>query len=122
MKLRKVSTASGRKAHPNTLKALKKHEFKPGEEWTGNAGGRPGGSITISELQKQYIFDPAHAEEIREIVKESIARAKKSGLDLDKLQERTEGKVPDGLKHSGTINLVVEYREGKVDDDVAYDS
>jgi len=117
---RNLSTSKKKRIlNPNSLANLK--PAKPGE--THNPGGRPKGSITISERIKRYIFDPKNEVEVQKIVNNLMKRSLEENYSLGVVMERTEGKVPDKKEHSGTINLVVEYRDDKpVDEDAAYDS
>lgn len=45
-------------------------QFKSGEEWTGNANGRPKGSISLKDKVRNFLEE--HPEEVEEIVKHFV--------------------------------------------------
>jgi len=91
--------------HPNSLKNLKEHEFKPGE--SGNPGGRPPGIKYVSEALRDLL---ASDEELVDKLARKLAdRALKNSYDLNILMERTEGRVTQPIGGSGEITLRVVY-------------
>ena len=116
-----ITTKTKRIIHPNSLANLK--PVQPGEKL--NPIGRPKGSSITEHVRDKLRLSPERADAIAEkwIRELEEFKTKDKAALLREILDRDEGKVPDGLKHSGTINLVVEYRDKPVDDDdVAYDS
>lgn len=111
---RKTESKSGK--HPNSLANLK--PFKPGAEWTGNAGGVPKGTIFVTDRVRRKLADRSYDNKFEQIADNLINRAVTKDNALVNLLDRTEGKVPDKKEHSGTIKLVVEYRDKPIDEDV----
>jgi hypothetical protein len=87
--------------------------FKPGIDWTGNAGGRPPGesftSLLRQALETKNKTDPSWRHRL---VAQAIQRAAEGDLDALKwIAEKTEGKVKDEarVEHGGKIDVEVTY-------------
>ena len=69
--------------------------FKPGQ--SGNPGGRPKG-ISMSKV----LTDELSVEEARKVIRAVVRRAKKGDVKAASLLfDRTDGKAPQPLEHSG---------------------
>jgi len=91
--------------HPNSLKNLKEHGFKPGQ--SGNPAGRPPGIKYVSEALRDLL---AGDEKLVDKLARKLAdRALKNSYDLNILLDRTEGKVTQPIGGSGEITLRVVY-------------
>ena len=114
--------------HPNSLKAIKAHEFKSGDEWTGNAGGRPKKRPMTDEyfadlnepippkeckrlgLPKGTLFARGHARQ------RNLDGIQPGGyLASKEIREAIEGKAPLRLEIQGTerkvVTLMVRYEK-----------
>lgn len=89
--------------HPNSLKSIKDHGFKPGQ--SGNPKGRPKGIRYVSEALRELLKDPEVAENLAQ---ELMKRAKKSDSALDILLDRTEGKVTQPIGIDPTMPVVID--------------
>jgi len=74
--------------------------FKPGDEWAGNASGRPKGSISAIGRVKQ-IFEEC-PEEFEEFIKKYI----KDPNNRKHIVEMIDGK-PEGSSNDTNINVVI---------------
>jgi hypothetical protein len=141
---KKDGPQKNKKATPKQLEALKKHQYKKGAEWKGNATGRPKGSG--SKLISQAYEAILH-QEIPDWVKEKLevdgkvtwsdligiqlvkkAAGLKSEINFNaitELREVTEGKLPDSHELTGkdgaplqapTFSIPVEFVDPKKKD------
>lgn len=91
--------------------------FMPGQ--SGNPGGRPKRSWlteVTEELLEEMMSDPAQRAEYKQSLKQKLlAKGVVSAMTLDKVWERTEGKVAQPVRVSGelTVSLAEELREGE---------
>lgn len=83
--------------------------FKPGAEWTGNAGGRPKKkwlTELAEELLEEICSDDSQRQEFKAALKgKLLSKGVVSAMTLDKMWERTEGKVPQDLNLGGEVTL-----------------
>jgi hypothetical protein len=101
------TTKYPRGRHPNSLKNIKEHGFKPGK--SGNPGGTRKGVHYISEALREILQDP---EDVRKIAQRIIKDAMAGNYNaINFLADRTEGKVPLGLTSDGEITIKVVYED-----------
>ena len=79
---------------------LKPYRFKPGAEWTGNAGGRPKDDLSAQIARGVFIKDPARIE--KALFK---ALLKGSARLFVALSDRGFGKVPQPIEVPGLENV-----------------
>lgn len=93
--------------------------FKSGDEWTGNAGGRPKKSLlteATQEMLEEKLSDPVERKKWKDaqwgkMLKSGVVGA----MFMDTAWDRTEGKVAQPVKVSGelNINLADEIRKAR---------
>lgn len=101
-----------RKPHPNSLANLK--PFQPGQ--SGNPGGRKKHwlSDVFQETLEERLSDPALRQQFKDALWSKLLSEKVVGsMTLDKVLERTEGKVADQLQVSGDVALTISDRLAK---------
>lgn len=93
--------------HPNSLKALKEHGFKPGQ--SGNPKGRSKRIQYISEALRDLLEKPGNAREIAERIIKDAKAGNYNAINF--LADRTEGKVVQPF--AGQIKGDVIFQIGK---------
>jgi len=93
---------------------LKENQFKKGAEWTGNAKGRPKGSISvIGALKKAFEENPEQFEEF-------LARYKSNPNNEKHITEMIDGKAQAKLDVTtdgeAITPLLVKFIDDKSDD------
>ena len=89
--------------------------FQPGQ--SGNPGGRPKRNLlteVTEELLEEMMSDPKQRMEYKQSLKAKLlAKGVVSAMTLDKVWERTEGKVAQPVRVSGelTVSLAAEMRQ-----------
>lgn len=105
----KKSTGNSEKNREKRLANLK--PFKPGQ--SGNPSGRPK-KTPITSIYEKIFDDPANLEKIEESILATILAGRMgSVLTLKEAAERLEGKVKQGMEHSGEIALTLADRMKK---------
>lgn len=85
--------------------------FKPGQ--SGNPSGRPK-KTPITSIYEKIFDDPANLEKIEKSILATILAGRMgSVLTLKEAAERLEGKVKQGMEHSGEIALTLADRMKK---------
>ena len=95
--------------NPNSLANLK--PYKPGAEWTGNAGGVPKGTIFITDRARRKLADRSYDQKFEKMVDNWINRAIEANADLDALLNRTEGKVTNPVDVTGHVDIALTYKQ-----------
>ncbi len=94
--------------------------FQPGEAWTGNAGGRPKRkwlTEVADELLKEKLSDPKAREEYKKHLWDKLTKSNVVGaMTLDRVWERTEGKMPTNVKVGGELTVTISERLKKARD------
>ena len=98
---------------------LKDYQFKSGADWKGNASGRPRKTLltdAFEEMLEEKLNDPderrrfiqAHWEKL-------LSKTVVSSMTLEKILDRTEGKVSQPVQVSGdlTVSLSDEIRKAR---------
>jgi len=88
--------------------------FKPGVEWTGNAGGRPKRkwlTEVADELLKEKLSDPEAREQYKKHLWDKLTKSNVVGaMTLDRVWERTEGKMPTQVNVDGQVTVTISER------------
>jgi hypothetical protein len=89
--------------------------FMPGQ--SGNPGGVPKNkwlSDVTEEMLEEKLKDPKFREQYKDSLwKKLLAQGVVSAMTLDKIWERTEGKVTQTVDVNGTLNITISERMRK---------
>lgn len=86
--------------------------FKPGQ--SGNPGGRPKRkwlTDVTEELLEEKLSDPQYRADYKEQLWQKLLSGRVVGaMTLDRVWERTEGKIPQSLELNGEITITLSER------------
>lgn len=123
MPVAKKSNSDSQKTEKKTMSAASLANLKPfksGEEWTGNAGGRPKkGPLTeaTEEMLAEKLSNPVERERWKNAQWEKMLKSGVVGaMFMDTAWERTEGKVTQPVDVN--VNLTLRERMRKAEEKI----